>query len=436
MTVSKFIDRTKMPNTGNRIALDLSNPELIKLDNGIEAYVINQDDAEFTRIDIVFDAGSSVQTKNLVAESTLQLLIDGTSSLSSEDIARELDYHGAIIDTSLTKDKAILSLYSLEKHLTGLLPIISDMVVNATFNEKELDNYIHRKRHQFLINSDKVRYKAMLEFNKLVFGSGSAYGRTKTLSDYDKLTRDDLLDNYNLRYSPVNTYIVFSGKVNSKSIAMMNKYLGDGNWGKTETKIINSIHIDDVDRVEKYLEKDGSLQSAIRIGQPIINKLHPDYNGLVVLNTILGGYFGSRLMSNLRENKGYTYGISSYIINYLHGGFWSITTEVNADHTKNALKEIEFELNLLREKPVPDDEIKLVKNYIYGTYLRSFDGPIALSERFRSARDLNLDFGFYKESLEKMMHQTPSQLLELANKYFDFKDMIILVVGKLINEHK
>ncbi len=431
MTGSTNINRKRMPETGKHISLNLNSPDFVRLDNGLEVYVINQDDVEFTRLDIVFGAGSSIPASSLVADSTIQLLIDGTKSLSSEEIARKLDYHGAIIDTNITKDKAILSLYALEKHLEGLVPIISDMVANATFTDNEFKNYIQRKRNQFLINSNKVRYKAMLEFNKLVFGSESAYGRTKELSDYDNINRTDIIENYELRYSPDNAYVVLSGNANAKSIALINKHLGNTDWGKSRTQIMQSVRINDVERVEKYLEKDGTLQSAIRIGQPIISKSHPDYNGLVVLNTILGGYFGSRLMSNLREDKGYTYGISSYIINYLHGGFWSINTEVNAQHTANAINEIKHELKMLREKPVDSDELELVKNYIYGTYLRSFDGPIALSERFRAAKDLNLDFNFYSESLESVMHQTSMQLQELANKYFNFNDMIVLVVGKL-----
>ena len=426
-------NRTIMPKTGKQLHLKIDEPALVKLDNGIDSYIIDEGDEEITRLDIIFNAGSSLQSKNLVAASTVRLLIDGTKKLTSAKIAQKIDFHGAYVDTSLTKDKASLTLYSLNKHLPEMLPLISDMIANASFPDSELTNYIDRKRHQFLVNNEKVRYKAMLEFNKLVFGSNSAYGRTVELTDYDKLKRNDLLEFYNSNFVPENSYIIISGKINSKTITLINKYLGDGGKIKTAAPFSNLNMLSKVERKNKFVEKEGALQSALRIGMPIINKQHPDYNSLIVLNTILGGYFGSRLMSNLRENKGFTYGISSYLMNYKHGGFFSIATEVNAQNTSAALEEIQIEIAKLRNDRVSNSELDLVKNYIYGTYLRSFDGAMALADRYRAARDLNLNFGYYTNSLNGMMEQTPQQIKNTANKYFDYSKMIKLVVGSLKN---
>lgn len=436
MTLIKHPDRTTMPPPGKQFQLKLNEPELVRLDNGIKTYVINEGQEEFTKLDIVFNAGSSLQPKNLVAGSTIQLLIDGTKNMSSADIAQKIDYHGAIIDTTISKDKAGLTLYSLNKHLPELLPLISDMIVNASFFEDELTNYIHRKKHQFLFNNDKVRYKAMLEFNKLVFGSNSAYGRVVELSDYDNLERSDLLEFFKSHFIPRNTYIIISGKINKKTISLINKHFGNSRKTKTTAISSNINIIDEVEEMDKFVKKEGSLQSALRVGRPIISKQHPDYNSLIVLNTVLGGYFGSRLMSNLRENKGFTYGVSSYMMNYQHGGFFSIATEVNAQHTQAALKEIKIELERLCRENISNNELNLVKNYIYGTYLRSFDGPMALAERFRSAKDLNLNFEYFTNSLSEMMQQTPQQLKNTANKYFNYGDMIKLVVGSMDDNKK
>jgi len=431
MAINIHPNRTRMPQTGEQIELKLTEPECVILDNGIKTYIINEGQEEFSRLDFVFNAGSSLQAKNLIAGSTIQLLIDGTKNLSSEEIAKKLDYHGAIVDTTLSKDNAGLTLYSLNKHLPELLPLISDMIVNPSFPKDELSNYLQRKKHQFLLNNDKVRYKAMLEFNKLVFGSNSAYGRVVELSDYDNLVRNDLLDFLNYYYTPQNTYIIISGKIDKKTISLLNKYFGNNSKGDTVIPDSNLNIVNKVEGLNKFVKKEGTLQSAIRIGKPIINKQHPDYNSLIVLNTVLGGYFGSRLMSNLRENKGYTYGISSYMINYKHAGFFSIATEVNAQHSNAALEEIKNELTKLCNENISSQELNLVKNYIYGTYLRSFDGPMALAERYRAAKDLNLDFEYYTQSLNKMMKQTSQQLKNTANKYFNYNEMIKLVVGSM-----
>ncbi len=433
MTLYKKPDRTVMPKTGKQLHLKLDEPTHIKLDNGIDTYIIDEGEEDITRLDVIFDAGSSLQSKSLVAASTIRLLIDGTKNLSSANIAQKIDFHGAYLDTSLTKDKASLTLYILTKHLSELLPIISDMIVNASFPDSELTNYIDRKRHQFLVNTEKVRYKAMLEFNKMVFGSNSAYGRTVELSDYDNLKRSDLVEFYNSHFVPENTYIIISGKIKSNTISLINNHLGNVQKLKTPAAYSELNIINKVGEKDKFVKKDGALQSAIRIGMPIISKQHPDYNSLIVLNTVLGGYFGSRLMSNLRENKGFTYGVSSYLMNYKHGGFFSIATEVNAQNTNAALDEIHTEIEKLCNERISNVELGLVKNYIYGTYLRSFDGAMSLADRFRAARDLNLNFEYYTTSLNEMMKQTPQQLKNTAIKYFNYNDMIKLVVGSMNN---
>ena len=433
MTQNTKPTRTHMPPIGKHFKLNLTEPKHIKLDNGINTYIINAGQEEFTRLDIIFNAGSSLQTQNLVASSTVSLLVDGTRNLTSAEIAQKIDYHGAYVDTSLTKDKAAITLYSLNKHLPKLLPLISDMVVNASFPEEELSNYLHRKRHQYLLNNDKVKYKATVEFNKLVFGENTAYGKIAELTDYDNLEKINLQEFYRSHYTPQNSYIIISGNIGNNTVSLVNKYLGSINNSCSDIKTSKISLNGKIKKKDIFIKKEGSLQSAIRIGMPIVNKQHHDYNSLITLNTVFGGYFGSRLMSNLRENKGFTYGISSYMINYKHGGFLSIATEVNAKHTAAALSEIEFELNKLCNEKINNSELEIVKNYIYGTYLRSFDGPMALAERFRSAKDLDLNFDFYINGLDEMMKQTPQQLQEIAIKYFNYNDMIKLVVGEMDN---
>jgi predicted Zn-dependent peptidase len=433
MAQNNKLIRTKMPPIGKHFKLNLTEPKQIKLDNGINTYIINEGQEEFTRLDIVFNAGSSLQSQSLIASSTVSLLVDGTKNMTSSEIAQKVDYHGAYIDTSLTKDKAAITLYTLNKHLPKLLPLISDMVVNANFPESELSNYIHRKKHQFLLNNDKVKHKATAEFNKLVFGEKTAYGKIAELTDYDNVKRENLKEFYSSHYTSQNSYIIISGNISDATVSLVNKYLGSIKNSKSSISVSKINLVNEVKKKNIFIKKEGSLQSAIRIGMPIINKQHSDYNSLVVLNTVFGGYFGSRLMSNLRENKGFTYGVGSYIMNYKHGGFLSVATEVNAKHTTAALSEIELELNKLCNEAIDNSELEIVKNYIYGTYLRSFDGPMSLAERYRSAKDLDLNFDFYIAGLDKMMAKTPQQLQETANKYFNYNDMIKLVVGEMSN---
>ncbi len=433
MSYKTTVNRSVMPALGEISPLLLVEPSRFYLDNNINTYVITENEIEFTRIDIVFNAGSIHQSKSLQAECTLQLLLEGTNSLTSNEIANIIDFHGAFIDTNLTKDTASLTIYSLNKHLEKLIPLLKEIITKPIFSENELSNYLNRKKHQFKTNVSKVKFKAMLEFNKLVFGKKTPYGRSKSLDDYDNINTQDLETFFKERYNLNDCYILLSGNVTDKTKQILNDHIG-------------SINIDDFSNKEKdliteykhipistYIQKEGSLQSALRIGRTTISKNHDDYGSLVVLNTVLGGYFGSRLMSNLREDKGYTYGVNSHIVNYNYSGYLCIATEVNAIHTDAALTQIKNEINKLRNELIEDSELQLVKNYIYGTYLRSFDGSISKTDRFRAVKDLGLNFEFYRKSLDNMMLQSPKQLIKTANKHLQFDDMIKLVVGKLNN---
>ena len=166
------------------------------------------------------------------------------------------------------------------------------------------------------------------------------------------------------------------------------------------------------------------------MGKILFNKTHPDFMGLTVLNTVFGGYFGSRLMMNIREDKGFTYGIGSGLVSLHNSGFFFITSEVGADVSKDAINEIYKELRKLTEEKIPEDELNLVRNYMLGSFMRSIDGPFALAEKYKSVLEYNLDFDYYLKFIETIKNITSNDLLNLAQKYFTEDSMIELLVGK------
>lgn len=423
-------DRNIKPAHGKPISLIVADPEMIFLDNGLQTYLIRSGGEEVTKIDISVKAGSAFQHKKLIANSTGKLLMEGTSRLSSVVIAEKLDFYGSHLEVNVNTDTVVITLYSLTKHLTKLLPLLGELITGPNFPQNELVNHLDRKRQEFLVNNEKVRYVAMNEFSKLVFGASSAYGQTLEIDDFEQVTREDLIDFYKKYYVPERAYLVISGKIDDAVLKLINNHLGK-EWSKNNGLTEKINFTEPVSERRKIVLKPEALQSAIRIGRPIIDKKHPDHNKFILLNTILGGYFGSRLMSNLREEKGLTYGISSYIVNYVHGSFFSVSTEVNASQTELALLECRKEMELLRNEKIKDKELKLVKNYIYGTFLRNFDGPFALADRFRAVRDFGLGFDHYMNGLEEIMQINADQLLDSARNYLNPDDMITLVVGKI-----
>lgn len=429
MQQTKSPNRKIIPINHKVEELLLSNPEHSVMSNGLNLYLIESGLEDVTRVDIIVGAGSSFQQKKLCASFTNSLLKEGTKTLNSKHIAERLDFHGAYLSTSINKDKSVITLFSLTKHLSKLLPMLKSIVTEAKFPQDEFGIHLDRNRQEYLVNSEKARYIATLEFNTLIFGNGSAYGQSLQINDFEDITVEDLKRFYKIQYQPKNSYIIVSGRPDIESKQLLNKLFGE-EWLNNDIEIIKPVNIVSGQFIgQKTVKKDKFLQSAIRMGKNVINKFDEDYDKLLFTNTILGGYFGSRLMSNLREDKGMTYGVSSFISNFLHGSYFAIATEVNIDQTKAALKEIKKEINILQNEKTSDDEILLVKNYIYGSFLKNFDGAFALAEMFRSVNDFGLDFDFFNKSLNKIMDITAEDVLVTAQKHLNINDMAVLVVG-------
>ena len=161
----------------------------------------------------------------------------------------------------------------------------------------------------------------------------------------------------------------------------------------------------------------------------MISSTHVDYAGMQVLNTVFGGYFGSRLMSNIREDKGYTYGIGSSVVPLRKEGYFCISSEVGVDVRAAAVNEIYLELKRLRTELVPESELNLVRNYMLGSFQRNIDGPFSLADRFKSILTAGMGYEYYTRYLETIQNITAEELLRLASTHLHEDSLYELVVG-------
>jgi zinc protease len=422
------IDRLQAPTFTSNFSFPEIAPDLHTLANKIPLYVINAGSQALCKIEMVFNAGNYFESAPLIANATNALMREGTISKSAGEIAELLDYYGAFLETAVYKDKASVILYSLNKHLHKTLPVMLDLIQHAIFPEKELTLYKTNQKQKFLVNQQKVDFVARNHFNALLF-SNTPYDQYIEEANYDALSQTQLQQFFKERYAGNGLYIVMSGNISGDVLNQVKEAASLMNLSKEEPKqdYVNNFS----GRKELFIEKKDAMQSAIRIGRRLFNKNHPDYFGMQIVNTILGGYFGSRLMSNIREDKGYTYGIGSGIASLLNDGFFYISTEVGVDVTKATLTEIYKEIEILQQNLVSQEELDLVKNYLLGTFLRSVDGPFAISEKFTSIKDYGLTNEFYKAYVMHIKQAKTEDLMLLAQKYLKKTDLSELVVGKI-----
>ena len=425
-----ILDRKKAPEFHQVNNIEFLNVVKTTLDNGIELNYINGGSQEILKIDFIFDAGNWYQNKPLVASSTNQLMKEGTKNYSAFEISEGIDKYGAFFETENTYDTATLTLYTLTKHLDSVLPYVKEVILSPKFSEKEFEIYKNNAIEKFKVNLEKVSFIARKDFMSNIFGNSHPYGTNVNLSDYENLSLNDIINFYNNNYNLGNCRVLVSGKVNPANIKTLNSFFGKEQLSKN---IISEkkTSVNSSNNSPLYIEKENALQSAIRIGRVIPNKLHEDYFGLQILNTVLGGYFGSRLMNNIREDKGYTYGIGSGIISLKNEGYFFISTEVGSDVTKKALIEIYKEIELISTQEISKEELELVKNYMLGQFLKSCDGPFNMASLFESVNEYGLDYSFYNNYIKTIKETTPKTLLELGAKYFNKTDLKEIVVGRL-----
>ncbi|MFL5753467.1 MAG: M16 family metallopeptidase [Bacteroidia bacterium] len=424
------MDRTKAPEFRTIEKIEIPHAEKHSLDNGIEVYSINAGSQELTKIEFLFKAGMYYQDRPLMAATTNSLLETGTKKYTADQLSDEIDFFGSFFECSVGQDYSSVVLYSLNKYLENTIGYVEDILKNATFPQNEFDIYISNKKQKFLVNTQKVNVIARRRFGELIFGEKHPYGIDVKLEDYDKLKRDDVVGFYQSTYNSSNCAIIVSGNIPSSLIKVLNEHFGKQAWGSKEKVSKGYIAPAPSSQQKHFIERADAIQSALRVGRLLFNKKHEDYFTFQVLNTILGGYFGSRLMANIREDKGYTYGIGSGVSSLVNGGYFYISTEVGADVTGSALEEIYKEIKILRDVAVPEEELETVRNYILGQFLRSVDGPFSLADKFKGIWEFGLDYDYYQRYFDVVKHVTPAQLQEAANKYLQEKDLLELVVGK------
>ena len=426
-----MINRTNAPDFKTIEKIDIIHAESMKLDNGIPVFTINAGSQELSKVEFIFKAGMYFQERTLLSSATNTLLECGTSKYSALQISENIDFFGSFLELGVGQDFASVTLYSLNKYLSESLGYVEEILKDAVFPQQEIDIYLANKKQKHLINSKKVNYLARRKYSQLLFGEKHPYGVDVQNTDFDTLTKDQINQFYRSYYNSANCFIVVSGKIPGHLHDFLNERFGKNNWGGKNPALRIPLTIQSTTQNKHLVEKTDAIQSAIRVGRILFNKTHPDYFNFQVLNIILGGYFGSRLMANIREDKGYTYGIGSSITSLVNSGYFTISTEVGADVTSNALEEIYKEIKRLREEPVGAGELETVRNYILGQFLRSVDGPFALAEKFKAIYEFGLDYSYYEKYFQSVKNVTPAQLMELANKYLQEKDLIECVAGKL-----
>ncbi len=401
--------------------------EELLLKNKLLLGYINAGTEKVLKIELIFDTGIIDSPSPAVAHATAYMLDKGTSKYSANELATKFDSLGAYIGAEVSYEKTILTVHALSRNVEEVIKLLLEVVTNVVFSEQELKTYVNNQRQKMKVNLERVSYVAKKRFPALIYGKDHPYAATTELEDYDELKLADIQAFYSTNFLTEQTRLQVAGDVNQ---GVLNLLMSSFGQLRLKAAIENEFLPSNLPEAKKLkIKKKNAVQCAIRIGKPLFNRSHPDYVKMQMVSTILGGYFGSRLMANIREDKGYTYGIGSAVVPFRNTGYFFLTTEVGVDVCEAALKEIYYEINRLQTEEVTDQELKLVKNYVLGSFLKSVDGPFAQMDKYQLVKDNRLNYTYFDDYIATVKSMTKEDVIHLSNSYLVIDSLSELVVG-------
>jgi predicted Zn-dependent peptidase len=321
-----------------------------------------------------------------------------------------------------------VSVSGLTKFLPQLLPVIKELVTDAVFPEEELAIFKQNSKQRLSVNLKKCDFVAGRLIDSYVYGPEHPYGCFYNAEDYDALNREDLISFYKQYYQHGNCIIFVSGKLPANIEELLNANFGTLPLTAWKPNTVSNVPNPSAQKKYRIENDKAGVQGAIRIAAPFPGRKHPDFIKVLFLNNLFGGFFGSRLMSNIREEKGYTYGIYSYLQNHLQDTAWLISTEAGKDVCEATVKEVYIEMQKLRDEAIDEEEISLVRNYMIGTILGDLDGPFQIMGRWKNIILNGLDADYFVKTIETVKTITAAELQALAKKYLQPEHFYELVV--------
>jgi zinc protease len=422
------LDRNIAPQYQLIDKIDILQVQSQKLQNGVPIHILSAGEQPVLKLELVFP-NPIRELKDGVSYFTIKMLGEGTKHKSSTEIIDFFDGYGAFLEFNHGYDRCSITVFSLSKYLDRLLPVLVELITESVFPEKELQNLQNITIQNIRVNEEKNNYLAGKRFREALFGTNHPYGKYLNEKTIQAVDSQDLRAYFQQYFIGLPFEVILSGMVGSKEIKLIDEHLGQLPFRESLAQIMGLPALPDTKGIKETINKPDSLQSSIRLGMQLFPKSHPDYLEFTVMNEIFGGYFGSRLMKNIREEKGFTYGIYSSIAIMKQAAYWVISTDVKKEFTQQTLDEIAKEIRILQTTPIDSNELETVRNYMLGSFAGALNTPFELAEVFKGVYYHHLGYDFYENYMNTIRTVTVERIQEIAQKYLQIENMLEVIVG-------
>lgn len=419
-----MLDRKVAPPFVKSSSFNLINPEEKQLANGAQLFFVSGGSQNVLKIELVFQSGKWFEGQPGAAYFTGQMLSKGTKDKSSYEIAQLFDQYGAHLEVSPGLDFVSISLYTVSKNLRPVLHLLMEILSSPNFPENEFRQTQAVFIQNLKVNNEKTSYVASKLFRKNLFGENHPYGSELEEKNVLALQTNDLQKHFAAFYNSPKVFV--SGKIDATDEALMLEAFEQ----LKEDRAHDALHHDSLAKSRhQHVEKEDSVQSSVRMGKRSLLRTDPDYVPVLFVSHILGGYFGSRLMKNIREEKGLTYGISASINGLKHDSYLVIGADVNKENVTLTFDEIRKELKKLRTTAVSSDELETTRNHFIGSLQAEITTPFAHAEKIKTIALFNLRKDHYQQMIHHIEKIGPADIMAISERYFQEGDFYEVAVG-------
>ncbi len=422
-----MLDRYSSPAFYSIEKVHIPDIQTIILKNGTPLHVVNVGEQPVCKLELVFEAGHWQDAKPAVSLFTAKMIGEGTTRHNAQAISEYFDQYGAFTEFTHGVDRASFVLYGLTKHLAALLPMVDEMLQEATFPSRELETIKTIQRQTLEVNQEKTAFVANQKLKGTLFGTQHPYGFVLDNAMIDGIDQAALLDFYQRYWKNKPCRIFLAGRITETEIALVERFFGQYTIEPAPVPVTHAFAEASTQQV--LVEKAQAMQSSVRLGKTIFTRNHPDYFNLLIVNEILGGYFGSRLMKNIREEKGLTYGIGSNVVPLSKAGYFVIGTDVKKEFTQLAIDEIYKEIQVLQTELINDEELTAVRNYMLGSIAGSVNTPFEIADRYKVILSEGLPIDFYTQYFEHIKQIKAEAIAQTAQRYLATDSFAEVVVG-------
>lgn len=423
-----MIDRNKRPELKMFDDLEFQYPSYITLSNGVKLYTLNYGDQDVCRLEIIYRGGFFEENKPLQSMALASMLVHGSDEYTSEQVSELLDYNGAYMGAASMDNFAHVNINSLNVNLENVLPVLKSVLAAPAIPEREFSVFKSQVESAYQKARERVKYLSQMAGRKLYFGETHPLAHIISDDDVANLTIEDLKLFHGKYYRPENSTIILSGRITDKELSLIDKYFGhDTSIG--EIAKLNELPRTPFSQKEIVVNKSGALQSSVYMIHEAVARNHPDYIKLRILVTALGGYFGSRLMQNIREDKGYTYGISAMLVGRRAGAKIVIASECDTAYTYPLIEEVKNEIRKLQEELMSEEELGMVKNCMLSDLAKTLDSPFSMASCVSSNIFYNTGEDYFNQQVKEILSFTPEMLKQMANKYINVDEFYVAIAG-------